>query len=117
MSEEHQEAIEVSEEDIERATVAILERAVARFMVAKKAGTYPGSETALGFAVTECAIEIARSRVEIESLQHTFVVRWQADMRAIGRWRKAHPGNDLRWPDHADMVVWLLEQIEAKDNK
>ena len=32
-------------------------------------------------------------------------------MRAIKRWQAAHPGNDLRWPDHADLVVWLMEQL------
>jgi hypothetical protein len=48
----------------------------------------------------------------IEELEATFDLRWKADMRAIKRWQEAHPGNDLTWPDHADMVVWMLEQIE-----
>jgi len=45
-----------------------------------------------------------------EGLQLTFDLRWQADRRAIKRWQAAHPGNDLTWPDHADMVVWLMER-------
>ena len=50
-------------------------------------------------------------------LQATFDLRWQADQRAIKKWQAAHPGNDLVWPDHADMVVWLLEQLDApKEN-
>jgi hypothetical protein len=44
-----------------------------------------------------------------EGLQLTFDLRWKADQRAIKRWQAAHPGNDLTWPDHADMVVWLME--------
>lgn len=45
-------------------------------------------------------------------LQLTFELRWKADMRAITRWRDANPGNELVLPDHADLVVWLLEQLE-----
>lgn len=47
---------------------------------------------------------------EVAALQQTFDLRWQADMRAIKRWQAANPGNDLTFPDRADMVVWLLEQ-------
>lgn len=46
---------------------------------------------------------------ERDELQQTFDLRWDANMRAIRRWQEAHPGNDLVWPDHADLVVWLLE--------
>jgi hypothetical protein len=43
-------------------------------------------------------------------LQRTFDLRWDADMRAIKRWQAANPGNDLVWPDRADLVVWLLDR-------
>ena len=39
-----------------------------------------------------------------------FDLRWKADRRATEAWQAAHPGNDLVWPDHADMVTWLLER-------
>lgn len=39
-------------------------------------------------------------------------MRWNADMRAIKRWQDA-TGERLTWPDHADLVVWLLEQLDA----
>ena len=55
----------------------------------------------------------AASRSVAERLQSTFNLRWDADMRAIKRWQAAHPGNDLTWPDRADMVVWLLDQSDA----
>jgi hypothetical protein len=45
-------------------------------------------------------------------LQATFDLRWKADMRAIKRWQAAHPGKENIWPDHADMVVWLLGEVE-----
>lgn len=49
---------------------------------------------------------------ERDDLQATFDLRWKADMRAIKRWQAAHPGNDLTWPDHADLVVWLMEELD-----
>lgn len=48
-----------------------------------------------------------------DDLDRSFMVRWEADMRAIERWQDAGPGRALTWPDHADMVVWLLEQLAA----
>jgi len=57
--------------------------------------------------------KLERERDELrrtnEGLQLTFELRWKADRRAIKRWQAAHPGNDLTWPDHADMVAWLME--------
>lgn len=44
----------------------------------------------------------------------SFRLRWDADMRAIKRWQEAGEGRDLIWPDHADLVVWLLELIELR---
>lgn len=43
-------------------------------------------------------------------------LRWNADMRAIKRWHDAG-GDELTWPDHADLVVWLLERLEKKDGQ
>lgn len=49
---------------------------------------------------------------ERDELQQTFDLQWKADQRAIKRWQEAHPGNDLVWPDRADMVVWLMEKLD-----
>jgi hypothetical protein len=48
----------------------------------------------------------------IEELEGVFHLRWECDMRAIKRWRDAHPGNDSVWPDGADLCVWLMDRIE-----
>lgn len=40
-----------------------------------------------------------------------FDLRWDADMRAIRMWQ-AETGRDLVWPDHADLVVWLLKKMD-----
>lgn len=47
----------------------------------------------------------------LSELEATFDLRYKADMRAIERWQKA-TGKELTWPDHADLVVWLLGQID-----
>lgn len=49
---------------------------------------------------------------EGDALQRTFELRWEADRRAIKRWQAAHPGKELTWPDHADLMVWLLDECE-----
>lgn len=52
------------------------------------------------------------ARVHAAEMTAGFNLRWKADMRAIKRWQAA-TGRDLVWPDHADLVVWLLEQLDA----
>ena len=51
-------------------------------------------------------------RERLVELERTFEIRWQADQRAIKKWQEAHPGNDLVWPDRADMVQWLLSEMD-----
>lgn len=51
----------------------------------------------------------AEKNLELEQL---FELRFEADIRAIKRWQAAGPGRELRWPDHADMVVWLLDEAD-----
>lgn len=49
---------------------------------------------------------------EIDERQASFDLRWKADMRAIKAWQTAHPGKERMWPDHADLCVWLMDEIE-----
>jgi len=51
-------------------------------------------------------------RDERNELSSLFDLRHKADMRAIRRWQEAHPGKDNEWPDRADMVAWLLAEVE-----
>ena len=51
---------------------------------------------------------------ELAQLQFLFSLRWKADMRAIKMWQAAGPDREMTWPDHADLVVWLLEQLDAQ---
>ena len=57
---------------------------------------------------------LSKERAEADSLHRTFDLQWEADQRAIKRWQAAHPDRPNVWPDRADMVVWLMEQHEAK---
>lgn len=60
----------------------------------------------LGYASSEIA----------DSLERAFDLRWEADMRAIRRWQAA-TGRDSVWPDHADLCVWLLEQLDIQEQE
>ncbi len=51
---------------------------------------------------------------QLADMHAIFDLRWDADMRAIRRWQAA-TGRDFTWPDHADLVVWLLEQLTATE--
>ncbi|MDE1149693.1 MAG: hypothetical protein PW843_24340 [Azospirillaceae bacterium] len=69
--------------------------------------------------VVACALEVvpddgleAAAADEAAELKATFDLRWKADMRAIARWQAA-TGKTLTWPDHADLCVWLMEQLDA----
>jgi hypothetical protein len=48
-----------------------------------------------------------------QELTALFELRRAADQMAIAQWRGAHPGNDLVIPDHADLVIWLLDQLAS----
>ncbi len=52
---------------------------------------------------------------ELEELRQLFELRWKADMRAVKRWQKARPGRSLKLPDHADLVVFLLDELEKAE--
>lgn len=60
--------------------------------------------------------QITKLKLEAEDENHSFALRWNADMRAIKRWQAA-TGRELVWPDHADLCVWLLEQLDAVEAK
>lgn len=76
---------------------------------------------ALGWGVVKHALMIMmtdHARLQSAEAEHdeAFKIRWDADMRAIRRWQaEDHPARELTWPDHADLVVWLLSEIERKD--
>lgn len=77
---------------------AVLERA--------EAAQQAGEVIAFRKGDAELILDAARRAADLEC---GFDLRWRADQRAIRRWQAAGPGRDLTWPDHADLVVWLLD--------
>ena|ERR1041385_8199301 len=57
--------------------------------------------------------ENAKLRRELADYESSAKIQWDCRMRAIKRWQEAHPGNDMRWPDGADLLVWLMEQVNG----
>ncbi len=56
----------------------------------------------------QAALDAANQRVE--ELEASFDLRWDSDMRAIKQWQAA-TGEELKWPNHADLCVWLMQRI------
>ncbi|MGY3278084.1 hypothetical protein [Bradyrhizobium sp. S3.7.6] len=63
----------------------------------------------------EAASMLGEGADDIEAREFSFDLRWNADMRAIKRWQAEKPGRELSWPDHADLCIWLLEQLADID--
>lgn len=55
----------------------------------------------------------ARLLAERDELQTSSDLRWNADQRARDRWKAAHPGQPQKWPDHTDLCVWLMAELET----
>jgi hypothetical protein len=44
-------------------------------------------------------------------LQFWFDMHRASDQMALAQWRAAHPDSELMIPEHADLVIWLLDQL------
>ena len=93
----------------------VVERGGVQYLLATIENGAPGDFCETEEANAKLIASSPEMKAELEDMQMTLDLRWKADMRAINRWRAANPGNDLTLPDHADLVVWLLEQLEAAE--
>jgi len=59
----------------------------------------------------ELQARIDSLEAEIKDRAASFELRWGADRRAIKRWQDA-TGHHETWPDHADLCVWLLGELD-----
>lgn len=50
--------------------------------------------------------------LEVEEYEATEALRHTADVRAMLMWQKAHPESKHVWPDHGDLVVFLMAQYD-----
>lgn len=51
---------------------------------------------------------------EIEEMNVTFNLMHQANMTAIKMWQE-ETGENLTWPNHVDLVAWLLRRLESAE--
>ena len=61
--------------------------------------------------IRRCNETIKNLKEIIKDYDFSFSLRWKADMRAIKKWQKKH-GKELTWPDHTDLCMWLMEQLD-----
>lgn len=95
-----------------------LERLRLEFAMAAKGGCDPmkvniGDMSRMLSAIDRLTAERDEAIAESAEQSASFDLRWKADMRAIKAWQEANPGNELVWPDHADLCVWLLGERDA----
>jgi len=50
---------------------------------------------------------------KLADLQQSATLQTAASDRAIKLWQAAHPDRSDVWPDQAQLLVWLLEQLDA----
>jgi hypothetical protein len=55
--------------------------------------------------------ENKRLKDEIADYELSAKIHAECRIRAVERWQQAHPGNDLMWPDGANLLVWLMDQV------
>lgn len=61
-------------------------------------------------ALIDAWVENAELKARLAECEAAEAIRYKADMRAIKRWQRA-TGKRLVWPDHEDLVVWLLMHL------
>lgn len=59
--------------------------------------------------------ELASLREELEDRDASAELRHAADMRAIAAWQQ-ETGEELKWPNHADLCVWLINKINRPED-
>jgi hypothetical protein len=64
-----------------------------------------------------CAKILKRAKDELLDRDVSFELRWCADKRAIRAWQEAHPERGEVWPDHADLVLWLMERLAGQEGE
>lgn len=95
----------------------VVERGKMQYLIATIENGAPGDFCETEEANANLIASAPKMKADLEDMQATFDLRWKADMRAIARWRAANPGNDLVMPGHADLVVWLLEQLPPSNSQ
>lgn len=78
-------------------------------------GQYCRSDKYALEGVTKLAARVVELEQEVAEHEASLSLRHRADMRGIKMWQGAKPGRELTWPNHGDLVCWLLKRIDAVD--
>jgi hypothetical protein len=68
--------------------------------------------TQIKSVMREAANRIEADAARIAELEAVFETKWDAEQRAIKAWQEK-TGKNMTWPDHAKMVEWLLDELDA----
>lgn len=61
--------------------------------------------------------QLSTAQAEIAEREASFELQWKASRRATTMWQAAHPERGDVWPDTAHLIVWLMEQLDARESK
>lgn len=86
-----------------------MEPILARLLALGKKALSPEYQYA-GELIPRKAIE--HRNEEIEKLEASHQLRMRADDRALRKWRAAHPNKVMYLPDHADLCVFLMTELD-----
>lgn len=67
----------------------------------------------IAFLLEDQAKKIAELTKDLEEYQRIFNMNYEADMRAIKLWQR-RTGTTRTWPDRADMVLFLITELEKR---
>lgn len=97
-----------------------LERSIERWNLCSPSAIAKGSEAQIIFYLRDAqhdiaalAAEVERQRTDIKEREQAFEIHWNATRTATKLWQEQHPGQEGTWPDHANLCVWLMGQLEA----
>ena len=48
---------------------------------------------------------------KIEQMEATISLIHDANTKAVAMWKEAHPDDKFTWPDQAELVCWLMDQL------
>jgi hypothetical protein len=58
--------------------------------------------------------QIEETKAALAELEQVFELMRAADRRAVARWREAHPNSERVLPDRADLVEFLINELEKE---
>lgn len=67
--------------------------------------------------VRKTRLKLRDLQLELADYEATSKLNYECTLRAIQLWRQRpehQPDDRAKWPDKADLIVWLMKQLESK---